>query len=165
MFGSVVTREPVTGAAAAVVGVWAMDVATWLMYRNQSDASLAQEKRVRVFGKDPAHAAAQHLANLAGSDAAKSEPNAGGIFIHYLLGIGPGVLYAKLRRSTPAVTAGSGAVWGAGLYVANDLVAARLLRLAGPQRDYPWQAHARGIVGHVVLGVVTHAVLEALDDS
>lgn len=157
-------REMVTGTAAGAVGVWAMDVVTWLMYRKQSDASLAQEKRARVFGKDPAHAAARHLAKLAGSDAATAEPNAGGIFIHYLLGIGPGVLYAKLRRSTPAVTVAKGAAWGAGLYVANDVMVARMLRLAGPQREYPWQAHVRGVVGHGVLGMATHAVLEALDE-
>lgn len=155
----------VKGAVAGTAGVWVMDIVTWLMYRTQSTATVAREKQVRVFGKDPAHAAARHLARLVGSDAAKSEPNAAGIFIHYLLGIGPGVAYARLRRAAPAVTAGKGAVWGAGLYVANDLLTGRLLRLMGPQRDYPWHAHARGVVGHVVLGVATHAVLEALEEA
>jgi hypothetical protein len=32
----------------------------------------------------------------------------------------------------------------------NDLLVARLLGIAGPQRDSPWQTHARGQVGHVV---------------
>ncbi len=142
-----------------------MDVVTWLLYRRQSKVTVAKEKRARKFGKDPAHAGARHLARLAGSAAGKKVPNAGGIFIHYLLGIGPGVLYAKLRRGNPIVTAGKGALWGAGLYVGNDLIAGRLLRVMGPQRDYPWQAHARGVAGHFVLGVATHAVLEALDDA
>lgn len=155
----------VRGAVAGTVGVWAMDVVTWMMYRRESTATIAREKKARKFGKDPAHAAAHHVATLVGSDAAKAEPNAAGIFIHYLLGIGPGMLYAKLRRSAPAVTCGKGGIWGAGLYVANDLLAGRLLRLMGPQREYPWQAHIRGLVGHVVLGVTTHAVLEALEDE
>jgi hypothetical protein len=153
------------GGVAGAVGVWVMDVVTWFLYRRQSRATTAKEKVARKFGKDPGHAAARHLARLAGSDAATSEPNAGGILVHYLLGIGPGMVYAKLRHSRPAVTAGKGAAWGAGLYVVNDLVAGRLLRLMGPQRRYPWQAHARGVAGHVVLGVATHAVLEALDDA
>ncbi|HVM00077.1 MAG TPA: hypothetical protein VM324_12360 [Egibacteraceae bacterium] len=157
--------ETVKGAAAGTVGVWVMDVVTWFLYRRQSKVTIAKEKKARKFGQDPAHAGARHLAKLAGSGAARSEPNAGGIFIHYLLGIGPGMVYARLRRANPAVTVGKGAVWGAGLYLANDLVAGRLLRIMGPQRDYPWQAHARGIVGHVVLGVTTHAVLAALDDA
>ena len=154
----------IKGAVAGTVGVWAMDVVTWFLYRKQSKVTIAREKETRKFGKDPAHAAARHVARLAGSDAAKTEPNAGGIFIHYLLGIGPGILYANLRHTTPAVTAGTGAVWGAGVSLVTDLVAGRLLRLTGPQRDYPWQAHARGVVGHVTLGVTTHAVLKALED-
>jgi hypothetical protein len=83
------TDATVKGAVAGTVGVWAMDVVTWLMYRKESQERLEQEKAARVFGKDVAHAAARHLARLAGSDAARDEPNAGGIFIHYLLGIGP----------------------------------------------------------------------------
>ncbi|MBW3639202.1 MAG: hypothetical protein KY451_05050 [Actinobacteria bacterium] len=46
----------------------------------------------------------------------------------------------------------------------NDEVGARLLRIAGPRRSYPWQAHLRGLVGHVVLGVVTEATLNAMED-
>jgi uncharacterized membrane protein YagU involved in acid resistance len=116
-----------------------------------------------VFGKDPAHAGARHLAKAVGSDAAHEEPNAGGIFLHYQLGIAPGVVYAKLREKYPQVTAGKGALWGATLYVTNDLFAARMLRIVGPQKDYPWQTHLRGVVGHMVLGVATHLTLEALD--
>jgi hypothetical protein len=37
------------------------------------------------------------------------------------------------------------------------------LGLAGGPTEYPWQAHARGLVGHLVLGAVTHATLELLD--
>jgi hypothetical protein len=48
--------------------------------------------------------------------------------------------------------------------VLNDEIASRLLRVAGPQRDYPWQAHLRGLVGHVVLGMVTEATLNAIKD-
>jgi hypothetical protein len=155
----------VKGAVAGVVGTWVMDVATWALYRRASEEVLEQEQRTRVFGKDPAHAAARHVARAVGSDAAQEQPNAAGILIHYQLGIGPGVVYAKLRERFPAITIGKGALWGATLYVTNDLVAARLLRLAGPQRDYPWQTHLRGLVGHMVLGVATHLTLEALDEA
>ncbi len=39
------------------------------------------------------------------------------------------------------------------------------LGIAGPQRAYPWQAHARGVIGHVVLGMVTEATLTAVEDD
>jgi hypothetical protein len=160
-----VSSQLVEGAVAGVVGTWAMDVATWALYRQAPRRVLAREQRTRVYGKDTAHAAARHLAKAFGSDAAKEEPNAAGIFIHYQLGIGPGVLYAMLRERYPRIATGKGALWGATLYVTNDLLAGRLLRLTGPQRDYPWQTHVRGVVGHVVLGVATHMTLEALDDT
>jgi len=51
------------------------------------------------------------------------------------------------------------------LFVMNDEIANRVLRLSGPQRDYPWQAHLRGLVGHVVLGVVTEVTLNLLEEQ
>lgn len=162
--GVAVRSQMVEGAVAGVVGTWLMDVATWALYRQQSSESLEQEARTRVYGKDTAHAAARHLARAAGSDAAQDEPNAAGVFIHYQLGIVPGVVYARVRETYPWATAGKGALWGALLYVTNDLLAGRLLRLTGPQRDYPWQTHLRGLVGHIVLGVGTHLTLEALEE-
>lgn len=47
----------------------------------------------------------------------------------------------------------------------NDLAASRLLGIAGPQHEYPWQAHLRGLVGHVGLGVVTDAMLDAMSSE
>ncbi len=153
------------GASAGAVGVWAMDVATWWMYRLESSEALQGEKRARPKGMDPAHAAARYLAETIGSDAAEEEPNAGGIAIHYLLGMAPGAAYARLRRRLPWLRAGRGAMYGAALFVMNDEIANRLLRLSGPQGNYPWQAHLRGLVGHVVLGVVTESTLNLLEEQ
>lgn len=147
--------DVVKGASAGAVGVWAMDVATWALYRRQSPASLRQEKRTRQFGKDPAHAAAAWINRLTGTQE-QEEPNALGLVIHYQLGMAPAAVYVKLRRRIPWLRAGRGAVYG-------FLLAGRALRLAGRQRDYPWQAHARGLVGHVVLGMVTEMTLDVLE--
>jgi hypothetical protein len=43
------------GAASGAVGVVAMDVATWLLYRRESRLDLLREKRLRPYGKDSAH--------------------------------------------------------------------------------------------------------------
>lgn len=37
--------------------------------------------------------------------------------------------------------------------------------LSGPPRKYPWQAHARGLIAHVVYGMVVDAVLRAADNK
>ncbi len=34
--------------------------------------------------------------------------------------------------------------------------------LAGPAAEYPWQAHGRGFLGHVVYGLTVDAVLRVL---
>ena len=153
------------GGAAGAVGVVAMDVATWLLYRRENKVDLLREKRLRPYGKDTAHALVRKISRSVGSDAGSSEPNGAGIAVHYALGMGPGALYAQARRLRPWLRRGNGALYGAALYLANDMLVARLLGVAGPQGRYPWQAHARGIVGHVVLGVVTEATLKAMDDA
>lgn len=154
----------VRGASAGAVGVWAMDVVTWTIYRREDPGTLLREKQVRSFGKDPAHAAAQGLARLAGSDAAQTEPNAAGIAIHAGLGMVPGALYPALRRRLPWLRSGRGAVYGLALFVVNDEIAGRLLGIMGPQRRYPWRTHLRGLLGHVVLGVVTETTLNVLEE-
>lgn len=152
----------VKGAAAGAVGVWAMDVATWAVYRRQSLAALMQEKENRPFGKDPAHAMAERLRRLTGSEV-QEQPNALGITIHYQLGMTPAAAYVRLRRRMPWLRTGRGSLYGALLYVVNDEVAGRVLGITGRQRDHPWQAHVRGLIGHVVLGVVTEATLNVLE--
>lgn len=155
--------DVVKGASAGAVGVWVMDVVAWALYRRQSPSSLLQEKRTRPFGKDPAHAAAEWINHLTGTEV-RPEPNALGLTIHYQLGMAPAVAYTRMRRRFPWLRAGRGALYGLLLFIVNDVVAGRALRLTGRQRDYPWQAHARGLVSHVVLGVVTETVLDVLEE-
>ncbi|GAB3350390.1 DUF1440 domain-containing protein [Modestobacter lapidis] len=152
------------GAAAGAVGVLAMDVVTWAMYRRESRLDLLREKRARRYGKDTAHAMVRRLTRAAGSRAGATEPNAAGIAVHYGLGMGPGLLYAHQRHQHPWLRAGSGALYGLLLSIVNDEIAAPLLRVAGPPGAYPVKAHVRGLVGHLVLGMATEAALNAIDD-
>jgi hypothetical protein len=152
------------GGAAGAVGVVAMDAVTWALYRRERRLDLLREKRARTHGKDTAHALVQKVAEAAGSDAGAEQPNGAGVAVHYALGMGPGALYAQRRRQYPWLRTGRGALYGFALFVLSDEIAGRLLGVAGPHRAYPWQAHARGLVGHVVLGVVTEATLNAMDD-
>lgn len=98
-----------------------------------------------------------------GSDAGAEQPTAGGLVVHYAMGVLPAMLYARLRTRHPALRRGRGALYGFVLYLVDDLVAARVLAIASPQSAYPWQAHAREIVGRVVLGIGIEGWLEALE--
>jgi hypothetical protein len=71
------------------------------------------------------------------------------------LGIMPGAVYGALRDRAPYVGAGRDGLRGLALFLVQDEGLNALLGLSGPPRRYPWQAHARGLVAHVVYGVVT----------
>jgi hypothetical protein len=154
--------DVVNGAGAGAIGVWAMDVVTWALYRRQPATTVAREKEVRPLGQYPAHVAAAWISRRTGGQA-REEPNALGLALHSQLGMIPAMAYSRLRRRFPWLRAGRGALYGLVLFVVNDELGTRALRLAGRARDYPWPAHARGLVGHVVLGVVTDAVLDLFE--
>ena len=181
-----VLRDMALGAVAGAAGVWVMDRVGWFMYDYEDRDAVAQELRARrggddveftpaeasarqdqdqpgTPGKDVAHVAVEKAARLTAATLPTAQPNPAGIAMHYGLGILPWALHAVLRRKVPAVGAGAGALYGAGLFVVNDEIVAPVLGLASGPMQYPWQAHARGLVAHTVLGVVTETVLRAAD--
>lgn len=181
-----VLMDLVLGAAAGAAGVWVMDRVGWFMYDREDQGAVAQELPARrgggdveftraeasarqgqaqpgTPGKDTAHVAAEKAVRATGVNVRTAQPNPVGIVVHYGLGVLPGALHGVLRRRIPALGAGAGALYGAGLFVVNDEIVAPALGLASGPRQYPWQAHARGLVAHTVLGVVTETVLRAID--
>lgn len=150
-------------AAAGAAGVWAMDRLGWSLYRREDPDDVQQEVRARVHGQDVAHAMAAKLAKLAGAKRAPDQPNSAELVIHYALGVVPAIGYAQLRHRAPAVAAAHGAPYGFALFALNDEVIAPAIGVASGPRGYPWQAHARGLVSHLALGVVTEVVLDAVD--
>lgn len=161
--GGDVVLDVVKGAVAGAVAVWAMDKVTWWMWDREAPAALAQERQARPGGMDPAHNVANRVAGALGKELSPAQPHPAGVAVHYGLGMGPGAAYAVLRKRVPVVGAGGGLLYGLALSLVEDEGVAPLLGLAGKPTDYPWQAHLRGVVGHLVLGAVTHATLDLLD--
>jgi uncharacterized membrane protein YagU involved in acid resistance len=124
---------------------------------------LGQEQQARVGGKDVAHVAAEKLAAAVGRKLTPEQPHPVGIAIHDALGILPGALYGVLRHRVAGLGAGRGPLYGVGLILVNDELLAPVLGLTAGPTAYPWQAHARGLVSHVVLGVVTDTVLDVIE--
>ncbi|WP_090588324.1 DUF1440 domain-containing protein [Arthrobacter subterraneus] len=149
------------GAVAGAIGVWVMDRVGWSMYRREDPTAFQREHEARSERRDVAHAAVKKAADLTGAPLPTREPSGAGIAVHYALGILPGALYAAARRKYPALTAGHGTLYGFGLFVLMDEITAPALGLASGPAKYPWQAHARGLVSHLVLGIVTETVLGA----
>ena len=153
----------VKGALAGAVGVWALDKVTWAMWDREDPLALAQERAARPDGLDPAHVMANRAAEAMGTELTPKQPHPAGIAVHYGLGIMPAAGYAVLRKRVPAVGAAGGLMYGLGLFLMQDEGLNPILGTSGKPGEYPWQAHARGLVGHLVLGAATHAALEVLD--
>jgi len=151
------------GAVAGAVAVWAMDRLGWMLWNREDPRALARERVARVEGMDPAHVVANRVADAVGRPLQPRQPHPAGIAVHYGVGIGPAMAYAALRRRVPALRAGRGLAYGLGLFLAVDEGVVPALGLASGPAAYPWQAHARGLVTHLVLGFVTEATLDALD--
>lgn len=155
------------GAIAGAVGVWAMDRLDWFLFKRQAPRVRQQIEQARPDGLDPAHVAAGKAPRLFGVRLQPAQPHPAGVAIHYALGIGPGALYGALRERLPANRAGQDFLYGAGLglglFLIQDEALNQAMGLSGKQKDYPWQAHARGLAAHLVLGVVTNTVLNLLN--
>lgn len=153
----------VKGAIAGAAGVYALDKVTWWIWHHEDPAALQQEREARPEGLDPAHVIANRAAEAMGTELTPKQPNPAGIGVHYALGILPGAIYGAFRNRIPAIGAASGMAYGLGMFLMQDETLNPLLGTSGGPTEYPWQAHARGLVGHLVLGFVTDAVLNVLD--
>lgn len=151
------------GAIAGTVGVWFMDRVDWLAFRHEDPAARLRTEMVRPRGLDPAHQAANRAAEAAGTRLQPRQPHPAGIAVHYGLGIAPAAVYAALRHRVNLPSPAGGAALGLGLFLLQDEGINALAGLAGPLDEYPWQAHARGLLAHVVLGVAIDLALDAME--
>lgn len=160
--GSLAT-DMVKGAIAGAAGVWALDKVTWALWDREDPRTLEQEREARPEGLDPAHVMANRAAEAMGTDLTPKQPHPAGIAAHYGLGIMPGAIYGVLRNRVGGVGAGRGMLYGLGLFLMQDEGLNPVLGTSGKPMEYPWQAHARGVVGHLTLGLVTDTTFEILD--
>ena len=150
------------GAVAGALGVWAMDRLDWFMFEREDAQARRQTQRVRPGGMDPAHVAANKAAHAFGTAVTPRHPHPAGMAVHYSLGVGPGAIYSILQDRVPYVDAGRGTLWGLTLFAAQDEVLNAVTGLSGKPKDYPWQAHGRGLVAHLVYGAVTDSAIRVM---
>lgn len=157
--------ELLKGAIAGAISVWAMDRVTWYMYQNEDPKAYLKEKQAQVNGHYVAHVAVDKVLEATGKELTDRQHFYAGKGVHYFLGIAPGMLYGVLRHKVKNLDAGRGSLYGFGLFVVMDEILGPVLGLASGPTAYPWQAHVRGLAGHLVVGVVTDGVLRVLDES
>lgn len=153
------------GAIAGAAGVFIMDRITWYMYKHEDPMAYKEEKEAQVDGKYAAHVAASKMADAVNAQLSERQLYTAGKSVHYLMGILPGALYGAYRHRVNGLNSWRGLLYGAGLFIMMDEIVAPLLGLTSGPRAYPWQAHARGLAGHLALGATTDATLLLLDKT
>jgi hypothetical protein len=138
---------------------------TWL-YEHESEPARQREDQARG-GRTAYETAAEKFAGLACQPLPDDERKKLGSAIHWSVGLGSSVLYALLRRRLqgqgPGIELAAGALFGTAVWLLLDEAGNVALGLTPGPAAFPWQTHARGLAGHLVLGLAAEGVLQAAD--
>jgi hypothetical protein len=160
-----IVSKAVIGVAAGAVGTWALDRTDWRMWKQEDEEARLQTNAVRPFGEPPAHVLVSKAEKVLGLKPTPEQHEIAGDAVHYGIGIVPAVAYAVVRHKLPGGGPARGALFGLGLFLVQDELVNAATGVGAKPREYPWQAHARGLVSHLVYGVVTEVVLNMMDRS
>lgn len=152
----------VKGAIAGAAATWVMGLATSYLYEHESRQAREAEDEAR--GNKTAYGvAAEKVAGLVGREITDDERKQVGSAIHWALGAGAGAAYAVMRHRVPAAALGNGLLFGTAFWALVDEGANTALGLTPGPTEFPWQAHARGLGGHLVFGLAADSALRVLD--
>lgn len=177
--GSSTIVNAAIGAVGGVIAVWVMDRVDWTLWRLEGPKVRRRTTAVRPGGEPPAHVIATKLERLAGvgfqgsaevpslleqldtKGLTGNRHHILGTGVHHAIGIGPATAYGIMQDKLPFSGAARGALYGLTLFLAQDEAANALTRLSAKPPRYPWQDHVRGLISHLVYGIVTDAVVTA----
>ena len=144
------------GALAGAAGTALMDKLTTLAYEHEPKKARDREDNAR--GDKTAYVVAAEKLGVP-----DDRQEMVGQAIHWSLGVGAGALYGVLRNRSRKLGIGSGLAYGVAFWLVMDEAMNTLLRLTPPPQRFPWQTHARGLAGHVVLGGAIEAAFDLAD--
>jgi hypothetical protein len=170
------------GAVAGAAASWAMAQTTRYLYGHENERAKAQEREARgsrrASGAEAGNApgmveqggvsglssggsvAVEKAADVVGRELSDEGRKRLEVKLNLGLSMGAGAAYALLRHRVPAAGWGRGLAFGALFWLLVDEVGNTVLGLTPPPNKFPWQTHMRGLIGHLVLGLVTETVLE-----
>jgi hypothetical protein len=156
--GKSIAADLARGALAGAAATWVMDRVTTYMYEHEDREVRRREDEAR--GNRTAYvAAAEKGADFLGKEL-NGKSGLVGTAIHWAVGVGIGALYGALRGRVPGVDRGQGSAFGTAFWLLVDEGANPALGLTPGPRAFPWQAHARGLAGHLAYGVAAETALE-----
>jgi hypothetical protein len=156
--GRTLAGDLARGALAGAAATWVMNRVTTYMYEHEDREVRRREDEARG-NKDAYVTAAEKAADLLGTEL-NGKGGRAGTAIHWALGVGIGALYGALRGRVPRVDSGQGSAFGTAFWLLVDEGANPALGLTPGPTAFPWQAHARGLAGHLAYGVTAETALD-----
>lgn len=150
------------GALAGIAATWVMGQITSYMYKQESEEARRAENEARG-GKMAFGVAAEKAAEVAGTNLTEEERKSLGKKIHWALGMGAGAVYGASRTPGRGASIGRGLSFGTGFYLLVDEIGNPVLGLTAGPGAFPWEAHARGFVGHLVFGATAEVLLSLME--
>lgn len=147
------------GAAAGLAATWMMGHVTSYMYEHEDPVAREREDSARE-GRTAYGVAAEKVASAAGAKPGDEQIQMLGSGIHWALGLAAGAAYGALRHRLPAADAAHGLAFGTAFWGLIDEGANTALRLTPGPTAFPWQAHARGLAGHLAFGLIAETILD-----
>jgi hypothetical protein len=170
------------GAVAGTAASLVMAQTTRYLYEHENKAAKAQEREARGSRRAPGtearnapgvveqggvsglssggSVAVEKAARVFEQELSDEERKTLEIKLNLGLSMAAGAAYALLRHRVPASGWGRGLAFGALFWLLVDEAGNPVLGLTPPPAEFPWQSHRRGLVGHLVFGLVTETVLE-----
>ncbi|MCC9165392.1 DUF1440 domain-containing protein [Pontibacter harenae] len=151
------------GAIAGAVGMFAMYKASWYLYKNENPLAYKKEKEAQIEGNYVPHEMAKKASDAMGVELTDQQLDTAGKAVQVILGILPGIIYGTLYHKADKLGYWRGSAFGIIVFALVDELAAPLAGFSSGPTAYPWQAHARGFVDHLVYGVTTDNALRLID--
>ena len=153
------------GALAGALGMYAMCKTSWYLYKNENPLAYKKEKEAQKEGNYVPHEMIKKATDAMGVELSDYQLDRAGKATQLMLGILPGVLYGAMHHKADKLGFWRGSVFGIATFALVDELLAPLAGVASGPTAYPWQAHARGFVDHLVYGVTTDSALRLMDKA
>ncbi len=143
------------GAASGFAASFAMDAATGAFLKRQSRQSVRRQDKLAPGGAPALFI--RRLAGLAGAEIGVAESESQALVLHRAMTSTWGAISASLvARGQPPMQAALVTTMAALLLVDEGLP---VLRIVPPPEQWPAESHARGVVGHLTLGLAIGGLL------
>jgi putative membrane protein len=154
MSQSCVWKGLAAGAAAGVLGSWAMNHFQALLSR-ASQSGRQQQQQQSSDEAATVKAAREVSRRVFHQELADSEKGTAGEIAHYAMGVVSGAMYGTTAAAFPAASAGLGLAFGTALWLIADETMVPALGLSKGPMEYPISSHASALASHLVYGVTT----------